>query len=513
MEEYCIGTLPDGPRVGYFVTDNATNNDTAIDIVLLHFLPYLQIKQRRARRLRCLGHVINLAAKAFLYGTEYEAFQRDIDTVKENSELLKELKLWRKRGPVGKLHNVVIFICRSPQRRQKFASIGTSQPFAFDELKLVVDNATRWNSLYSIIERALLVRERIDSFCIAEAESMHGSSIKKATTNDKRDSLLSNDTLTNDDWLALSEIKEILYKFYILTKRAEGSSMNSDRGVLADYMVTMNTLLEHVRLLRDRFEYEVTVEELNTPSKQYLRTCTVNCWTKLDSYFAKANETPALYAAIVTQPSSKWVYFEHTWKNVATWRDARSPQTWLPNSRKALQKLWDEEYKPLLLGEADNISEIRCKRPRENTPDEFDRALNMVALYGEEAQYDDDLEAWLAARVFALSRQETLPQYWLRQLGNRKTYRLAMLALDMASIPAMSSDCERVFSQAKLLITGQRNNLKVDIIEATQCLRMWIIMGQQAKGSWSGKGNWATPGELFNHGEVPEVVVEPIVVD
>jgi hypothetical protein len=41
------------------------------------------------------------------------------------------------------------------------------------------------------------------------------------------------------------------------------------------------------------------------------------------------------------------------------------------------------------------------------------------------------------------------------------------MGLDMASIPAMSNDCERVFSQGKLLITGQRNPLKANIIEAT----------------------------------------------
>jgi hypothetical protein len=41
------------------------------------------------------------------------------------------------------------------------------------------------------------------------------------------------------------------------------------------------------------------------------------------------------------------------------------------------------------------------------------------------------------------------------------------MALDMLLILAMSSDCERVFSQAKLLITGQRYRLKPDIIEAT----------------------------------------------
>ena len=65
----------------------------------------------------------------------------------------------------------------------------------------------------------------------------------------------------------------------------------------------------------------------------------------------------------------------------------------------------------------------------------------------------------------------------------------------------MSSECERVFSQGKLLITGQRSRLKVDIIEATQCLRMWLIMDRKAMGKWKGKGNWTTPVELFNNSD------------
>jgi hypothetical protein len=44
--------------------------------------------------------VINLSAKAFLYGKEFDAFERDIENVREHSELLKELNIWRKRGSV-----------------------------------------------------------------------------------------------------------------------------------------------------------------------------------------------------------------------------------------------------------------------------------------------------------------------------------------------------------------------------------------------------------------------------
>ena len=70
------------------------------------------------------------------------------------------------------------------------------------------------------------------------------------------------------------------------------------------------------------------------------------------------------------------------------------------------------------------------------------------------------------------------------------------MGLDMVSIPAMSSECERVFSQAKLLITSQRHRLSADVIEATQCLRMWLILDQKKEGKWAGVSNWKTPTHL-----------------
>jgi hypothetical protein len=78
-------------NIMYFVTDNATNNDTAIDIVLADFMPYLSPKQRLARRLRYLGHVINLATKAYLFAKDVEEIETNAKAYQEDSEVLKEL--------------------------------------------------------------------------------------------------------------------------------------------------------------------------------------------------------------------------------------------------------------------------------------------------------------------------------------------------------------------------------------------------------------------------------------
>jgi hypothetical protein len=41
----------------------------------------------------------------------------------EQKHYLELLAAWRKKGPVGKLHNIVIWIRRTPQRRQTFRNI------------------------------------------------------------------------------------------------------------------------------------------------------------------------------------------------------------------------------------------------------------------------------------------------------------------------------------------------------------------------------------------------------
>ena len=45
------------------------------------------------------------------------------------------------------------------------------------------------------------------------------------------------------------------------------------------------------------------------------------------------------------------------------------------------------------------------------------------------------------------------------------------MVLDLFSISIIFTECERVFSSAKILITERRNELKEDIIEAYTLLR------------------------------------------
>jgi len=61
--------------------------------------------------------------------------------------------------------------------------------------------------------------------------------------------------------------------------------------------------------------------------------------------------------------------------------------------------------------------------------------------------------------------------------------RMAQWAYDTLSIPAMSSECERLFSGAKLTITAQRKSLLPNIIEAVEMMNSWYKRGRVAFNS------------------------------
>uniref|UniRef100_A0A0D2XRD4 Uncharacterized protein n=1 Tax=Fusarium oxysporum (strain Fo5176) TaxID=660025 RepID=A0A0D2XRD4_FUSOF len=86
-----------------------------------------------------------------------------------------DLRHWRKKGLVGKLHNVVKFIRSPPQRSELFKKISRENDEAQEyllagestaELEVVMNNDTRWNSTYLMISRALVKQGDIRAFLV-----------------------------------------------------------------------------------------------------------------------------------------------------------------------------------------------------------------------------------------------------------------------------------------------------------------------------------------------------------
>ncbi len=108
-------------KLGYFIADNAGNNNTYIRAICRQLRP--DIKNPDSRRVRCLGHIINLSAKAFLFSDDPDAFELIINDQRKLGKLDALRATWRKLGPIGKLHNTIKFIRITPQRREEFLKL------------------------------------------------------------------------------------------------------------------------------------------------------------------------------------------------------------------------------------------------------------------------------------------------------------------------------------------------------------------------------------------------------
>lgn len=189
-------------KIGAFVLDNAANNDTAVGALAHEFgLDPAQC------RLRCWGRTVNLVVKALLFGEGLSAFQKELKDAGDE----ESFRVWRRQHAIGKLHNIVRYIMRSDQRIQVF---NESQRDVPDEIttfcfRLVRDTGIRWNSVYNMITRALLLEKAIRSYC---------RQWRKA--NPKAYDL-SQDFLDDEDWEELRHYGELLLPFKLATERLE----------------------------------------------------------------------------------------------------------------------------------------------------------------------------------------------------------------------------------------------------------------------------------------------------
>jgi hypothetical protein len=69
-----LSEMMDISKLGYFCTDNATPNDVAIKTILARLRP--DVKKSETHRVRCLSHIINLAAMPFLFGKRFGLCRR-----------------------------------------------------------------------------------------------------------------------------------------------------------------------------------------------------------------------------------------------------------------------------------------------------------------------------------------------------------------------------------------------------------------------------------------------------
>ena len=202
-------------RIGYFTCDNVDENDKAIQKAL-QIATYLEDNEVRHRRLRCFGHVVNLAAKAFLFGKDPDAYENDESpTIKDEEELITQ---FRKKGAPGKAHNTVHYIRKTPSRRRLFEKyvLKDYQELGHVERRILIprqDNDTRWNSWANMFDDLVLLYRPINDY-----------SFRAVLKPKDQNPLSHDDLLTADDWHDLTHWLEALKPIQKATLKLQGNA-------------------------------------------------------------------------------------------------------------------------------------------------------------------------------------------------------------------------------------------------------------------------------------------------
>ena len=168
------------------------------------------------------------------------------------------------------------------------------------------------------------------------------------------------------------------------------------------------------------------------------------------------------------------------------------------NVLPALTEVWLQEYKGKSSESPISASGHRSRSPKRYTSCWEHKRLKLNRNPEPVTTGPDELDDYLATNIHITDNEYFDPiQYWNDRYLSQPD--LAQFALDALAVPPMSDECERLFSSAKLLITDRRSCLKMDIIEANECLRAWF--GRPKKGTFEDKDIGKEEGEVWEEEE------------
>ncbi|WKT54006.1 HAT, C-terminal dimerization domain [Fusarium oxysporum f. sp. vasinfectum] len=418
-------------KVGYIILDNAASNEGAVEAI---------------------GH-------------KFQWQNPDLDA--------DDFAEWTKRGPVGKLHNLVVWVNRSNKATAILRKLQDEDPDKSypGTLDVVLDNSTRWLSQYYMIERAIKLRRYLEELIDITIQSSRKFQRPRSTRTQPPSQLprcLEEANLLSDaDWDALSWFRDILRMFDSCLLRLEGDCQLRVRkgGVEAQYGIIWQVAVAFEFLLSTLEKAKTEATHRVEPS--YYSSCVNSAWAKLNKYYTKLDETPIYYAATVLHPGIQWSFLTKAYGE---------KEEWLFAARQLIQKLWEEEYRDLpAQWEISSSNLPAAMRAREYNPfDSFQDELISSTRHGHD-EATDELERWLSTKQDIYTTYDNPLEYWS---AKRFEYpRVAKMAIDILSVPAMASECERTFSSAGSMVSPKRSHLDASTIAVTQTVRSWLRAG------------------------------------
>lgn len=177
--------------------------------------------------------------------------------------------------------------------------------------------------------------------------------------------------------------------------------------------------------------------------------------TKLLKYYDKADSSPVYIAAVILNPRFKWTLFD------------RWEETTKKRAKDVLMRFWRAAYR------SNTGIPQREPHPASNINNTFFRWLDNSLAVSQDDSTVDELDKYLRNDIPVTFTDGGAREWWLEPAQRIQYPLLSRMAVDILSIPAMSSEVERLFSTSKKTISEGRWKLKPLTIEALECSKAW----------------------------------------
>lgn len=273
-------------RLGWITSDNVTVNDTLVRSIEAHMRSSgIANWTEKTRRLRCIGHIINLATQAFMFADNAEAAEiaytraelSQLDNQLDNESLVSMESTndgLVKQPALQKLKALAVAL-REDRFWQAFKTVARS----FPELPSAVPKVpgeTRW---LLMIEEAFQTRPILDALL--------------ARCHDSLELMI----LSDEDWRLLKHIAEFLTPFKEVTKKNEGH-----KAALDSFQPSMEFLINHFEKQQTfHTRHEVMLRPINT------------AWLLFEKYYSLIDQSGAYITALLLHPERRVKWLKKRW--------------------------------------------------------------------------------------------------------------------------------------------------------------------------------------------------------
>jgi hAT family C-terminal dimerisation region/Domain of unknown function (DUF4413) len=317
---------------------------------------------------------------------------------------------------------------------------------------MLLDVETRWNSAYTMLERALFLRKAINAFVSddPELEDLH---------------------LSNGEWDQCSTLLKILYPFKQESTRIQRTRSHTIDLVYWTYQRLFDNLdAVETELTRTRRAKKAT--KSSDGWKQQLLTAVSEMTIHLKKYYADAVQG-VYYMAVLLDPFTKATLFESE-----SWRD--EGKDYAKEYIDKTREFYIQYYETLELTGSGSEPAVHIPSKRKFGDDDDDDDYRQKLLDSVDARVLNEFDRYMASpRAIPVAGKSAILGWWKQNAHDLA--HLCCMFRDVYGVPASSAGVEREFSKSGRVAAPGRARLNPATIRETMIYKSFLARNEEGQ--------------------------------